>query len=109
MSIIKTLFILPVMLYFITLGYSCKIHQDPESMPKKPIELILKKYTESLMSLPGVIGTAQGLCDDDTDCIKVYVVRMTDELANQIPKSLEGYPVDIEVTGEINALKKSKN
>ncbi|MBW2647058.1 MAG: hypothetical protein JRE23_12970 [Deltaproteobacteria bacterium] len=55
------------------------------------------------MSLPGVVGTAQGLCDNKP-CIKIYVIKRTPELDEKIPDILEGYPVIIEETGEIRAL-----
>ncbi len=74
-------------------------------MPKKSIEIVLQEHTDELMSMPGVVGTAQSLCDDKP-CIKVYVLELTPELEKKIPKNLEGYAVDIEVTGEIRALPK---
>lgn len=55
------------------------------------------------MSLPGVVGTAQGRCDNKP-CIKIYVIKRTPELDEKIPDILEGYPVIIEETGEIKAL-----
>lgn len=77
-------------------------------MAERPIEQVLKEHTDSLMALPGVVGTAQGLCRKKP-CIKVYVVRLTPELKQQLPQKLEGYTVDIEETGEIKALPKNKN
>jgi hypothetical protein len=74
-------------------------------MPQKSIEVVLKEHTDELMALPGVVGTAQSLCDDKP-CIKVYVDELTPELKGKIPKKIEGYAVDIEVTGEIRALPK---
>ncbi len=71
----------------------------------KTIDEVLKDHTVELMSLPGVIGTAQGLCDDNP-CIKVYVIKKTPELDQKIPDNLEGYQVMIEETGEIRALPK---
>lgn len=72
-------------------------------MPKKPIKEVLEAYTHKLMSLPGVVGTAQSLCDGQS-CIKVFVNKKTPELEQKIPKMLEGYPVVIEETGKIKAL-----
>lgn len=69
------------------------------------VEEVLKAHTALLMGLPGVVGTAQGLCDGKP-CIKVYVIRKTPELDRKIPGNLEGYPVVIEETGEIKALSK---
>jgi hypothetical protein len=37
----------------------------------------------------------------------VYVDELTPELEGKIPKKIEGYAVDIEVTGEIRALPKN--
>ena len=73
-------------------------------MPKKSIEIVLQEHTDELMSLAGVVGTAQGLCHDKP-CIKVYVIDLTPELEKKIPKTIEGYVVDVEATGEIRALR----
>jgi hypothetical protein len=76
-------------------------------MPDKPIEEVLKEHSTAIMSIPGVVGTGQSLCDDKP-CVKVYVIQETPELDQKIPRMLEGYPVRIEETGEIRALPKSK-
>lgn len=72
-------------------------------MPVKPIEDVLAAHTDSLMALPGVIGTAQGLCGNKP-CIQLYVVQMTPGLRKRIPNELEGYQVAVQETGEIRAL-----
>ncbi len=72
-------------------------------MPKKTIEAVLKEHTDRLMSIPGVMGTAQGECKGQP-CMKVYVVKKTPDLLKQIPSSLEGYKVVIQETGQIRAL-----
>jgi len=74
-------------------------------MPKKSIETVLKEHTDELMAMPGVVGTAQSLCGGKP-CIKIYVSDMTAELQQKLPKTLEGYAVDVEVTGEFRALPK---
>ena len=72
-------------------------------MPSKPIEKVLEEHTLELMSIDGVVGTAQGLCNGKP-CIKVYVIKKTRQLTQRIPTTLEGYPVVIEETGEFRAL-----
>jgi hypothetical protein len=72
-------------------------------VPKKPIEQVLKEHTGDLMSLPGVVGTGQGLCSGQP-CIKVFVSKKTAKLEKRIPKNLEGYPVVIQETGKFKAL-----
>jgi len=71
-------------------------------MAQKPIEEVLKDHSVKLMSIPGVVGTAQGLCDNQP-CIKVYVVKRSPELEQKIPPVLDGYTVDIVETDEIKA------
>lgn len=66
------------------------------------IEEVLKKYTDKLMSISGVVGIGQGLCDGEP-CIKVFLIRKTQELGEKIPKELEGYKVKIEETGKFRA------
>lgn len=72
-------------------------------MTGKTIEAVLKRHTDRLMSLPGVVGTAIGACEGEP-CIQVLVVEETPELLKQIPSTLEGILVVIEQTGEIRAL-----
>ena len=66
------------------------------------IEEVLKKYTDNLMSISGVVGTGHGLCDGKS-CIKVFVVKKNPELENKIPEKHEGYPVKIKETGVFRA------
>ncbi|MEJ2236442.1 MAG: hypothetical protein P8X67_21270 [Syntrophobacterales bacterium] len=72
-------------------------------MPTKTIEEVLKEHTSKLMSIPGVVGTAQSLCEGQP-CIKVFVSKKTEKLEQKIPKILEGYPVVIQKTGKFKAL-----
>lgn len=77
--------------------------QGENRMPAKPIEEVLKDHTPELMAIPNVVGTAQSLCNGKP-CIKVYVIKITPELEQKIPSELEGYPVEIQETGEIRPL-----
>jgi len=72
-------------------------------MSEKTIEDVLLEHTNSLMSLPGVLGTAQGKSSGQL-CIKVLVVTKTPDLLKRIPSTIEGYTVVIQETGEIRAL-----
>ncbi len=72
-------------------------------MQEKTIEEALREHTDDLMSLPGVVGTGQGLCNGQP-CIKVFIVKKTPELLGRIPAEIEGYAVAVEETGEFKAL-----
>ena len=71
-------------------------------MAAKPIDEVLATHTDSLMALPGVVGTAIGLCDG-TPCIRVFLADSTAARRRQIPAQLEGYRVSAEVTGPMRA------
>lgn len=64
----------------------------------------LARHTDHLMSIPGVVGTGQGL-QDDMPCIIVFVAEKTDALAREIPSTLEGWPVRVDEVGEIGPLR----
>lgn len=66
----------------------------------KSIDAVLAAHTDSLMAVPGVVGTAVGRCSG-APCIRVLVTRTSDELRRRIPRELEGYPVHIDVTGPV--------
>lgn len=72
-------------------------------MTVTPIEQVLMIHSRDLMSIPGVVGTGQGL-HEGKPCIKVFVVKKTAGLEKKIPGTLEGYLVIIEETGEVKAL-----
>ena len=77
-----------------------------EPMPSKSIEKVLAANTDSLMAIKGVVGVGIGELGGKP-CLKVMVDRMTRKLRKQIPKSLEGYPVVIEETGEFKARRRT--
>jgi hypothetical protein len=78
-------------------------NQGVKTMDTKKIEEVLKKHAGDLLSIPGVTGTAIGLCDKKP-CIKVYVLKKTPALYEKIPEWIEGYTVVIEETGEFKPL-----
>jgi len=58
------------------------------------------RHTESLMKTAGVVGTATGLSDDGSVVVKIYTSRAG---VRNLPVSLDGVPVEVEVTGEFHA------
>ncbi len=49
------------------------------AMAQKSIEEVLAENTPRLMSIPGIQGTAQGLCDGKP-CIVIYVIQKSPDL-----------------------------
>jgi hypothetical protein len=70
------------------------------TMTARSIDEVLAAHTDSLMALPGVVGTAIGLCEGER-CIKVLVADSNPATKRRIPDRLEGYRVLVEVTGTI--------
>lgn len=74
--------------------------QEVDSVPSRPIEEVHAAHSDSLMALPGIVGTAIGLCDG-TPCIHVYLADSSAATRAQVPERLEGYEVQTQVTGMI--------
>ena len=77
-----------------------------KSMTREDINAVLKGHEKKLLTTSGVVGVYVGLLsDDETPCLKVVVVKETEDLMRRIPRSIEGYPVLIEESGVIQPLK----
>ena|SRR5262245_11939292 len=77
--------------------------REPSRMAGVTITEVLKRHTEELMSIPGVVGTAVGECGG-RPCIMVLVLRKTNDVTTKIPSELEGFPLVVEETGAIRPL-----
>lgn len=67
------------------------------------IDEALDRHGDELLAVPGVQGAGRGECDG-RPCIRVLVLERTPELRESVTAILEGYPVEIVETGEIQAL-----
>jgi hypothetical protein len=75
-------------------------HSGGATVATRSIDEVLAAHTDSLMALPGVVGTAIALCDGER-CIKVLLADSSADTKGRIPARLEGYRVVAEVTGTI--------
>lgn len=66
------------------------------------VQRVFDAHRESLIAVPGVTGTAIGTCDGEP-CIRVFVAHASVLERNDIPGTLEGIPVKIEVSGVFDA------
>ncbi|HEY9801496.1 MAG TPA: hypothetical protein V6D25_14155 [Leptolyngbyaceae cyanobacterium] len=66
------------------------------------IEQVKEQYESDLLRIDGVVGVGISECEDKP-CIKVYLENESPSLKNQIPKQLDGFKVDTQVTGSIQA------
>jgi hypothetical protein len=70
-------------------------------MSSQPIQEVLAAHNDSLLALPGVVGTAVGRCNDVL-CIRVFVRNSSEAVRRMVPDSLGGYPIRVEVSGEFH-------
>lgn len=73
-----------------------------QRMPEQTIQAVLAAHNDSLMAVPGVVGTAIGRCHG-SPCIRVFMRDSAAVTRARIADRLEGYPVRVEVTGEFHA------
>jgi hypothetical protein len=73
---------------------------DPSNHPPGLAEAIAvqERHTENLLEVRGVVGTAVGLTAGGQPAVKVYTRAPG---VRGIPSRLNGFPVDVEVTGEL--------
>src|SRR3989475_12880709 len=77
--------------------------EETHAVTSKTIEAVLAAHTDSLMALPGVVGTAIGMCDG-APCIRVFIADASAPGRRRIPAQLDSYAVKGEVTGPIRPL-----
>jgi hypothetical protein len=77
---------------------------SPPGPPARPLADVLAAHAPTLMALPGVVGVAEAALPDGRACLRVYVLERTPELDARLPRTLEGWPVDVEVSGPIRAM-----
>ena len=76
------------------------LEETNRDVATQDIDAVLAAHTDALLALPGVVGTAVGLCDGER-CIKVLVADANADARRRIPDRLDGYRVVVEVTGII--------
>ena len=68
--------------------------------PTRTVADVLRAHTAKLMTIPGVVGTGEGEIRGEPAVI-VLVSHHTSEVDAQVPHRLEGYPVKVQVGGEV--------
>lgn len=79
--------------------------QDKSATPRRDINDVLRAHDKELLAIPGVVGVYVAVLDDGkTPCLKVMLAQKSAQTERALPKTLEGYPIAVEVTGEIRPL-----
>jgi hypothetical protein len=69
-------------------------------MPGPTIEEVIANNSDALLELPGVAGVALGE-EGARTCIVVMLAVDSEKVRNSIPRSIDGYPVSVRITGEL--------
>jgi hypothetical protein len=106
----NTIKLLVFSIYFLSIiiSINCNgrngIKNEESTFVKSDINLVKDKYVDDLMKVNGVVGVYVGETEQKQQCITVMVIEETEVIKKEIPKELDGYPVIIEVTGEIKPM-----
>jgi hypothetical protein len=74
--------------------------------PRRDINAVLAAHDKELLALPDVVGVSVATLDDRrTPCLRIMLARHNAKTERALPSSIEGYPVLLEITGEIRALR----
>jgi len=71
--------------------------------PRLTIEQAKERRETELMAIDGVVGVGIGECEGEP-CVKVLLENESSDLKQRIPTQLDGYTVDTEVVGSLEAL-----
>jgi hypothetical protein len=104
MRLAFTLFVVPCVV-LITVMYCHRAEVMKEEQPTfRDINLVLEDHSAELLAKPEVVGFYVGQLEDGHSCITVMLKSDDPEAKKNIPATLEGYPVRIEVTGEFRPM-----
>ena len=63
----------------------------------------IELHADSLMALPGVVGVYEGESGGEP-VLRVMMAERSEESERRIPRRLEGYRVEVEITGRIQPM-----
>lgn len=86
------------LLLLLALGGCDRLHHRAPTMTAAQA---IERHTASLLAIPGVTGVYEGRTDQGETVLRVMLVARSEEAERRIPRTLEGYRVEIEVSGEI--------
>ena len=79
--------------------------QNNSSSPRRDINVVLAAHDKELLAIPDVVGVYVGTLEDRrTLCLRVMLARKNPATERKIPRSIEDYPVRVEVSGEIRPM-----
>ncbi len=92
-------------------GISGCAGDNPERIPaaemstRRPLSDVLNDNASRLMGIESVVGVYEGVMGDGEACIVIMAKADRPGLRRDIPDTLEGHRVRVEITGEIRPLR----
>jgi hypothetical protein len=77
--------------------------EQAPAAPEQSLSLVIARNAEKLMGIPGVVGVYEGETAGKP-VLRVMVVSRADSTLERIPKTLDGYDVEIEVGGPVRPM-----
>jgi hypothetical protein len=77
--------------------------KKPEPVPELSASLVIAKNAGMIMAIPGVVGLYEGQSFGRT-VLRVIVTTKADSTMRRIPRMLEGYRVEVEVSDPIRPM-----
>lgn len=74
-----------------------------EHAADQSLSLVIARHATELMGVPGVVGVYEGETDG-RPVLRVMVLSRADSTLKRIPKTLDGYDVEVEVSGPIKPM-----
>jgi len=74
-----------------------------EHAADQSLSLVIARHATELMGIPGVVGVYEGEAEGKP-VLRVMVLSRADSTVKRIPKSLEGYDVEVEESGPIKPM-----
>ena len=74
-----------------------------EPAQDQSLSLVIARNATTLMGIPGVVGVYEGETEGKP-VLRVMVLSRADSTLKRIPKTLEGYDVEVEVSGPIKPM-----
>ena len=96
-----------IIIIFLITAFNCNSSKEDSgasSDNKMEIADVIKKHSNEIMKIDGVVGLYEGTTEEGNPCIKVMIKEDSPVIKEKIPGELEGYPVITEVTGEIRPM-----
>jgi len=101
-------------LAWIAAGCQAKAPEQAASSPPAPapaaehagdqsLSLVIARNATKLMGIPGVVGVYEGE-SQGKPVLRVMVLSRADSTMEKIPKTLEGYDVEVEVSGPVKPM-----